>query len=943
MSADEFLDRLRRALEPEYSVDRVIASGGMGTVAAGRDVALDRPVAIKVLRPELTHPAAVARFAREARILARLEHPAIVPVFNVKDDKGLYCVIMRFMPGGTLEQRLEKGPLGLDGVCDLGRDVLEALAAAHRLSIIHRDVKPGNIFLADGRALLGDFGISRSLADEASMERAGVGTPGYAAPEQLNGGTPTTRSDLYSLGIVLYEAFAGHRFFARGLYDRQRWVGIPRRLARALKGAVAWNPDERWPDAAAFAAALAKARRQNWTRTSVVALAAVTLAVLSYRAGRTVPPDLAAQPVDLAILPLESSDAADSAGHQLARYVATQLEWFSPITFRPATFSFGWWDTTSAPHRVSDAPARLNAGRYLEGEIASVGGARVATARVRDRQGRLVQTIRVADAGAGTLAWAQAIADSLVRMTFPDRYRAYRDLGATGGSTDQYAVNAFIAGENAFHRDAYATAEAHFKEAVDLDPRFAVAAWHLALMRRWLRLPFEADLRRLAAGDAERLPPHYRALLSAQLEPDLSVRLAGYRSAIERFPGDGYALLLYADELFHRGPLIGLGLDTALRVMSAAAKKDPYLDVAPALDHLIWGYLRVGDKAGADTAVAQRLRARNTRGGEGSAESSRRLDLLRLAYHERFHPAWAAVLRATLLGHPDAEELASLAGHLRLALLFDIPESERALGAILVRSAPDDAMAAQGHEAEGLALIAMGRPREGISHIDSAAALFGTPAAEVDRAEWRLLPQRLGMPGADPADEAWARSRLATLAADSLLGERASWALALDALLSGRREDAGRWLGGVKSGSLSAVLAGAEAPDASEALSRTESLATREATARPADPFARAALYLLRSRWLASLGRFAAADSALRWYENSDGEDYPQGTTESTDVDAALSPTARVLRGRLALVHGGAATACAGLRRVRELWSGAEPGFTGARAEIDSLISSCPG
>ena len=176
---DPLLERLRRALAPEFVVERRVAAGGMGIVYRAREAGLDRPVAIKVLRPELATAVARERFLREARLLARLQHSNIVPVHRADERDGLSYYVMDFMEGQTLADRLAAGPLPVDKVLRLARDLVEALAAAHEAGIIHRDVKPQNIFFIGHRALLGDFGIAHDTASdslELTEEGALIGT-----------------------------------------------------------------------------------------------------------------------------------------------------------------------------------------------------------------------------------------------------------------------------------------------------------------------------------------------------------------------------------------------------------------------------------------------------------------------------------------------------------------------------------------------------------------------------------------------------------------------------------------------------------------------------------------------------------------------------------------------------------------------------------------------
>jgi serine/threonine protein kinase len=243
------LERLRSALAPNFSVEGELGSGGMGTVFLGHDLALDRQVAIKVLRPELSTAVAVERFVREAQYLASLNHPNIVPVHLTGEAGGLAYYVMDYVDGETLDTRLKRGPLSIPEVHALGRDLLSGLAATHRTGVIHRGIKPANIFLVAGRAVLGDFGIARATDGRGEALTAPgqvIGTLAYMAPEQLSGSPVTPRTDLYAVGLVLYQACTGRRLDLLARADEADWSGVPTDLAEVLGTALQRSPDDRW-------------------------------------------------------------------------------------------------------------------------------------------------------------------------------------------------------------------------------------------------------------------------------------------------------------------------------------------------------------------------------------------------------------------------------------------------------------------------------------------------------------------------------------------------------------------------------------------------------------------------------------------------------------------------------------------------------------------------
>ena len=211
-----------------YEVLSFAGAGGMGEVWKARDTRLDRTVAIKVLPPnETSDPAARQRFEREARAVAALAHPHICPLFDIGHQDGTDYLVMEFLEGETLAQRLSRGKLSLDQCLHYGIQIADGLAAAHQAGIVHRDLKPGNIMLTKSGATLLDFGLAKPAvpmvgagftqgATHAALTGAGtlVGTLQYMAPEQLQGLSTDARTDVFAFGCVVYEMVTGRPAFA---------------------------------------------------------------------------------------------------------------------------------------------------------------------------------------------------------------------------------------------------------------------------------------------------------------------------------------------------------------------------------------------------------------------------------------------------------------------------------------------------------------------------------------------------------------------------------------------------------------------------------------------------------------------------------------------------------------------------------------------------------
>ena len=311
------LDRLKAALADRYSIERELGAGGTATVYLAHDVRHDRKVAVKVLRPELAAVLGAERFIQEIKTTANLQHPHILPLFDSGEADSFLYYVMPYIEGETLRDKLNRETqLGIEEAVKITSEVADALDYAHRNNVIHRDVKPENILLHDGRPMVADFGIALAVSAAAGgrMTETGLslGTPHYMSPEQATAEKDlTNRSDIYSLGAVLYEMLTGDPPHIGGTAQQiimkivtedvepvtKARKSVPPNVAAALAKALEKLPADRFTAAQSFAGALSDAafrhaetagtapapqrgRKPSWFLTPVITVLALIVIYL---------------------------------------------------------------------------------------------------------------------------------------------------------------------------------------------------------------------------------------------------------------------------------------------------------------------------------------------------------------------------------------------------------------------------------------------------------------------------------------------------------------------------------------------------------------------------------------------------------------------------------------------------------------------------------------
>jgi len=511
----------RAALPGRFRVLAELGRGGMGVVYLAHDSVLDREVAVKRLSFVPT-PEVRARLLREARAAARLDHPGLVRIHDVLEDE--LCIVMEHVRGISLGEKMRQGPLGRHEVRALAEALLPALEAAHAAGVVHRDVKPGNVLLGPGGPKLGDFGIARVEGSEATAPGETIGTPAYMAPEQqADARAVDARADLFSLGVVLYEAACGRRPTTAEGPDAdpertvRRHTGDPL-LAGAVARALRPRREDRWPDAASMRAAMTPARRRRPVWPFALALGVAGLAaVLALGDPEPPPPGNRRLPADFS-----AADAAFRAGRsEQARDALERVVRLEPSSGR-AWFELAvsrWWmDEPIA--MVDEAIARALAAPIGEGERICLTALREVA---RHQDGPAVARLRAAPAAVlGTLE-AQ-----------------------------------YLLGEALYHTGKARESMRHFEKALELAPEFRLARLHAFRYR--LAQRDLAGLERLLAWSRR------HAAVAAWLRTD-ELQLATARRSWDRAISLAEEVVREPD---HRAPeMLGQTLDLAGRTEDA--------------------------------------------------------------------------------------------------------------------------------------------------------------------------------------------------------------------------------------------------------------------------------------------------------------------------------------------------------------------------------------
>ena len=616
-----------------YALERELGRGGMATVYLARDTKHSRPVAIKVLDAELARWVGAGRFLREIEITANLQHPHILPLHDSGEFDGLVYYVMPYVAGETLRDRLRRErPLPVADAVSLARDVASALDHAHRRGVVHRDIKPGNILIEDGQAIVADFGVARAIDASAAGDgnpgglattRPGqtLGTPAYMSPEQVSGEHElTASSDVYSLGCVVYEMLAGDPPFpgtsaravmVRHLNERPpplrvRRPEVPEWIAGAVTKAMAKDPADRFPTAGEFGEALAGLHasvaappgevRSAAARRRRIALGALTVTAIAIAGIALLAPDrrpaVSAPATTIAVFPLVpavSDTALTRLGREMAVTLSASLDGVGGIRTADALTVLANARATDEPQRLADAVAlgrRLGARSVVYGSVVRVGNrARIDvtlhSTSTTDPLARVTVTARPDDITALTDSAAWGLLRQLWRATDPPT----PSLAAIT-TLSMPALRAFLNGEQLIAGGRWGAAADAFQLATTLDTTFWLAYWRYAFARDFYALPVDSGVRRKYRAHRAEFPERDRLLVEAAMADSASEYHRRVKVITERFPDYWPAWWASSEYLAHTGPLFGT-TDADLReALERTLALNPRM--VSGLDHLFW-------------------------------------------------------------------------------------------------------------------------------------------------------------------------------------------------------------------------------------------------------------------------------------------------------------------------------------------------------------------
>ena len=473
-------DRLRSTLAGRYQVEREVGRGGMATVYLAQDLKHGRPVALKVLHPELAASLGSERFLREIQIAARLQHPHILPLYDSGQAGELLYYVMPFVEGESLRDRLtHEKQLPVEDAVQIGRDIAAALDYAHRHGVVHRDIKPENVMLHEGEAIVTDFGIAKavSAAGGESLTQTGmaVGTPAYMSPEQASGDRePDGRSDIYSLGCVLYEMLTGSAPFTgptvQSIIMKRFTEPVP--SVRATRSTVTAELEQ------VVSKALAKDPTDRFQTANLLVQGLGSPKVVTPPNATPLATPLTTTKKSIAVLPfadMSPQKDQDYFCEGIAEEIINALSKIEAlhVASRSSAFAF------KGHQDVRKVGEQLGAGTVLEGSVRKAGNRlRISAQLVKVADGYQLWSERYDRELEDVFAIQDEIAENIVkalRVVLSDREKRAIEKAPTA---NVQAYEFYLRGRQYFHqwrKKGVEYARRMFERAMDIDPDYALA------------------------------------------------------------------------------------------------------------------------------------------------------------------------------------------------------------------------------------------------------------------------------------------------------------------------------------------------------------------------------------------------------------------------------------------------------------------------------------